>query len=353
MSSTATAEPGTLASWAGGIVEALAQRGIEPARTLAAAGLSDEVFHATGARLSLTQISHLWAFAVEQAGDTIGLEAGRRIRVQSWQTLGIGLMSSRDPQDWFRRAVRYLPLVTDGVDLCLQTQDGGGLCCEARFRVAVPFEDVRMDCLMVSGVDMLRLLFADAPDRLQVALRRAPPADPEPWHRALGPRIVWNAAVCSVGLDNTRSRVAAPDPRWLQLHERLLSDALERLRGGEPVQRVRAEIAAALPRGEPTMDAIAARMSISRRTLQRRLSESGASFSELLDAARREFAQAYLLQGIPSREVTYLLGFSEPTNFHKAFRRWTGQTPRQFIERHADTLDSRSGAAPLTRSGRR
>ena len=70
------------------------------------------------------------------------------------------------------------------------------------------------------------------------------------------------------------------------------------------------------------------------RTLQRRLAEEDTSFARLGDEVRRAFAEKYLAEDrLPIAEVAYLTGFGDPSNFHRAFRRWTGLTPREFRER--------------------
>jgi AraC-like DNA-binding protein len=70
---------------------------------------------------------------------------------------------------------------------------------------------------------------------------------------------------------------------------------------------------------------------MSERTLQWRLREENTTFAEILDSARAELSQLYLREGnIAAYEVTFLLGYSEPSAFHRAFRRWTGQTPQEF-----------------------
>ena len=91
-----------------------------------------------------------------------------------------------------------------------------------------------------------------------------------------------------------------------------------------------------------TIDAVARRLSTTARTLQRRLARSGTSFEELRDDARRQAAELYLsTTTLTIAEVTYLLGYSEPTAFHRAFRRWHGTTPQAF----------RAQAAPSRKSG--
>jgi AraC-like DNA-binding protein len=67
------------------------------------------------------------------------------------------------------------------------------------------------------------------------------------------------------------------------------------------------------------------------RSLQRRLTEEGTRYNDVLSDIRAEFAKRYLARGtISASEVAYLIGFTEPSAFFKAFKRWTGMTPREF-----------------------
>jgi AraC-like DNA-binding protein len=78
-----------------------------------------------------------------------------------------------------------------------------------------------------------------------------------------------------------------------------------------------------------SLDALAARLERPKRTLQRELSRRGTSHQGLVDEARRTRAQAMLETGVTVAEVSDRLGFSEPSAFFRAFRRWTGETPKQ------------------------
>jgi AraC-like DNA-binding protein len=76
---------------------------------------------------------------------------------------------------------------------------------------------------------------------------------------------------------------------------------------------------------------VARALAVSPRTLQRRLESRGTTFGELRDATRRQQAIQYLRDpGIAIKEIAGLLGFSEPSTFYRAFRRWTGATPAHF-----------------------
>ncbi len=79
--------------------------------------------------------------------------------------------------------------------------------------------------------------------------------------------------------------------------------------------------------GELSMDAIARTMGLSRQTLYRRLKAEGVSFDQVLDALRHRMALDYL-ERLSVNETAYLVGFSETSAFSRAFKRWTGASPR-------------------------
>jgi AraC-like DNA-binding protein len=78
---------------------------------------------------------------------------------------------------------------------------------------------------------------------------------------------------------------------------------------------------------------VARRLAISTRTLERRLNEHGVVYRQLVDDTRRVFAVDYLKDRDQSLiEIAFLLGYSEVSAFHRAFRRWTGSTPAKYRE---------------------
>jgi AraC-like DNA-binding protein len=92
--------------------------------------------------------------------------------------------------------------------------------------------------------------------------------------------------------------------------------------------RVRSVLLEALPGGGVDMEAVARRVGMSRRSLQRHLEAEGLTYKGLLQATRHSLAQHYLLKtDLPAAEISFLLGFDEPNSFFRAFRGWTGQTP--------------------------
>jgi AraC-like DNA-binding protein len=95
--------------------------------------------------------------------------------------------------------------------------------------------------------------------------------------------------------------------------------------------RVRRAIWSGLRSGRIDLACVAADLAVSARTAQRRLRDEGTSYAALLDDVRRELAMSMLRgKDVAVYEVAFLLGYAEPSTFHRAFRRWTGTSPREF-----------------------
>jgi AraC-like DNA-binding protein len=84
--------------------------------------------------------------------------------------------------------------------------------------------------------------------------------------------------------------------------------------------------------GEPALGAVAAKLHMSPRSLQRRLRDEGTSFARVLSGLRHDLALRHLRNPqITIGDVAFLLGFSEVSAFHRAFKRWTGRTPAEHL----------------------
>ncbi len=96
------------------------------------------------------------------------------------------------------------------------------------------------------------------------------------------------------------------------------------------VERLAAELVS-LEDGAPTFAFVAGKLGVSHRTLRRRLRELGTSYSKVLAMVRLEAARQRLANdNLTIDEIAYQLGYTEPTNFRHAFRRWTGCAPSAY-----------------------
>ena len=122
------------------------------------------------------------------------------------------------------------------------------------------------------------------------------------------------------------------DETIAQFFDQYLEQELAKLADtGSLQKRVCLAVAKMLSEGVPTLSSVASSLGMSARTLQRRLSDQEQSFQNLVDQARRELAQQLLSETDYSlAEVAFLTGFAEQSGFTRAFKRWSGKTPRSY-----------------------
>ncbi|HYX31927.1 MAG TPA: AraC family transcriptional regulator ligand-binding domain-containing protein [Oligoflexus sp.] len=120
-------------------------------------------------------------------------------------------------------------------------------------------------------------------------------------------------------------------PEMNYFFEKKIDDLLKAKQEGELPRRIKREIMRRLGSHLPiTLQEFAKILALSTRSLQLKLQEAGTSFSTLHEDVQKEFAMGFLREGRPIAEISYALGFSEPSAFQRAFKRWTGESPAQF-----------------------
>jgi AraC-like DNA-binding protein len=185
---------------------------------------------------------------------------------------------------------------------------------------------------MVGAVGMIARRIAGRPIS-PIEVRFMHPAPPDLTHhrRFFGVPIRFESSTNAIVFD------AALLDLPVRSHDAKLSEELQReadaLMDNEPVRGFKAEVRAALALelrgGDPSAERVAGSLDMHAKTLTRRLRREGTTFRQLLDEVRLSLAERYLRQpGLSVEEVAYLLGYSDSSAFHRAFRRWTGHAPR-------------------------
>lgn len=158
------------------------------------------------------------------------------------------------------------------------------------------------------------------------------PADTAVYEEFFGCPVTFGGTLTSVTFPThyLMLPVAYSDPGLRTLLEQQAEALLRALPSNQDFQtELKAALARSLHEGIPTLEHVAQRLAMSPRTLQRRLADLDLSFQHLLDRSRAELARGYLLEGnLTLSEIALLLGYSEQSAFNRAFKRWTGQTPR-------------------------
>lgn len=341
-------EPGRAAAFAGQRLPAsyalrllglLAPRGLGAERLLAGTGLGAAAFTGPDASLSVAQYGQLVANALRLSGDPgLSYELALASRLTSHGFLGYGLMSCATLGQALQLGLRYLHTRLPFHHIELR-RDGARLCLEVSETLPLgPFRQFGFEHLMAelcqlaaglagNGGDDASLLAQaeihhDFPEPAHYARYRArlPPVR----HRQTGNRLCFPAALLE-------QAIATADPLSSELAVAQCERELA-LRGGAGrlnlLERAR-QLMIAEPGRYPELGELAAQLAISPRHLKRRLRALGSGYLPLRDEARRRDALRLLAEpALPIERIAGLVGFDNPANFTRAFRRWTGQTPR-------------------------
>ncbi len=114
-------------------------------------------------------------------------------------------------------------------------------------------------------------------------------------------------------------------------HDAVVLKLLTKLKRGDVVTQAQSKLIELLPSGDCNKAKVAHALNMSARTLHNKLSAAGTGYQQLLDETRQALAEQYIRQlDLSVSEIAYLLGFSDCSNFSRAFHRWTGISPSEF-----------------------
>jgi AraC-like DNA-binding protein len=315
------------------LVAACERLGVDTEALLRGAGIERRLLDDPDARLQNRQAGALWARAYELSGDPVlSLHVAEACPLGAYKVIDYMGTSARTVGEAFRCAARYFPLVNTAVRLPID--DSGdpvtfGVEDEGAGGVSRPFAEF---CLAVF------VLHVRAATGVPFGLRRVTFAHPRPpdvreHERVFGCPVAFEADGNRLHLDRVawEAPASGAHPGVLGVlveHADLLLEKLPR--GPDLVERTRRAIGQRLRGGEPSLEGVARALGMSERSLQRRLRELGYTYNALSDEVRATMARLYLEQpDLALAEVGYLLGFADQSTFHRAFKRWTGRTPRE------------------------
>ncbi|MQA54523.1 helix-turn-helix domain-containing protein [Pseudomonas sp. MC042] len=315
--------------------------GGNPERILGMTGIDPEQLLHPTLSLDLNQYCSVFEEAARQTGNhNFGLRYGQQFRPDSLGLLGYVGMCSATLGEGLRNVARAFPAHQQGS--LLRLVEDGELC---RFDYQVQYGAIlrkRQDAELSLGMfaNLIRHALGQnwAPERVHFEHPQ-----PEAWHEHCK---VFDAPVlfgqpCNA-LVFRRSVLQRPmpghDPKLLAI----LLESLHKLAvaGGDQarpdmVAEVRAQVRDLLGEGYPCLEQVAHNLRMPSWTIQRRLGESGLTFSSLVDTVRQELALYYLQQStLPISELALALGYSEISAFSRAFRRWYGVSPIQWRQAH-------------------
>jgi AraC-like DNA-binding protein len=312
-----------------------AERGLPAGKLLAATTLTPDLLADPAAGVDARQeLAVVRALAGLDGSDAAALELGRRYRVTTFGIFGFACISSPTLRDAMLFALRYfdlsfafcIPHVVLGADrLTLELDDSRVPADVARFLV----------------LRDLTAIFAVMRDLLpEIALEeltfRHETATPEEYRAAFGVLPRFGADACRATLDPALLSRPLPqaNDQTVALCAAQCETLVARRRQRSGIAQLVRERLVRLGGVDAGMDEIAGQLTLSTRTLRRRLTEAGTSYRALVDEVRQTLAEELLDTGVLSVEdVAYRLGYAEASSFIHAFKRWTGMTPAAFARR--------------------
>ncbi|HSW11961.1 MAG TPA: AraC family transcriptional regulator ligand-binding domain-containing protein [Solimonas sp.] len=308
-----------------------AERGIEPQRLLVGTALTPAQLEQPELRIGVEDLSRVVLKTIELTRSPgIGLELGLRAQPTLHGALGYALLSSPSIRAALELLLRYAPLRQPLVGFRMSTE-GGSVVLELQdLQELGPLRAMFHESLLVGLARLLGMLLGERMPTCELWFDFPEPAYCAAQRERLPPlRHGMPASQLRLPAAMLGCRPLMADPVAL----RAAIEACEReralLAAASLSQRVVAQLQAA-PQGYPPLKTVAAHFCVSARTLKRHLSEAGTSYQQLLDEQRRREALRLMARpDLGMDDISERLGYSDPSSFTRAFRRWCGQSPSQ------------------------
>ena len=294
-------------------------------------------------RVPFEAVDRFWALAVERTGNpTIGLDVVEDLNPAIYRSLGVALLCSSSLRDFFQRFERFFAVIStlettafeEGRDVATFTD-----------RRQVEYSNATVGChadaFAAFVVKFIRILYAPDYAPVKVALAWTPPEEYQ--HRYpewFGCQVEFgqDESTIYVDLADLDQELAGANPEIAMQNDKLALAVLEKMRKLDLPAQVYARLIDFLPSGNCSRERVAHSLHMSESAFQKKLKAAGTSYQELLDNTRAELAKHHLSDPDMSvDEVAYMLGFSDCSNFTRAFKRWLGMSPRDYRNGLSDT----------------
>ena len=324
----------TIGSIAALIARTLTTYGCNPEPLLLEAGIDPGKIANPNARFQVLRMQQLWQLAVDRTGDPcFGLTAAAQFQPAVLHGLGLAWLASDTLRDALTRLARYSRLISTAAEVSLKdTRDGVDL-------VVLPpaewteFVHASLDAGMAIFLRMCRTTGGDEITPVRVTLMRPEPDCADRFTEEFRAPVEYGASanVLSFNRDYVDAVLPHANPELARVNDQTVMEYLARFDRERITMQVRTRIIEQLPDGTPNQETIAKSLHVSLRSLQRRLKDEDTNYKTLLETTRHELAVHYIQHSERTiGEITYLLGFSEPSNFTRAFKRWTGKSPADY-----------------------
>lgn len=280
-------------------------------------------------RFPVSRIAHVWrAAALETGSSSLGLELANFYTPTSFHALSMSLWASGSVMEMLERYVLFGAIVSEAIEFALARQGQETLLAIVNGEPLRAHEG--MDSCMSSVLGVCRQVSHDGLAPLRVEMERPEPKHVDRFSHFFGAPIRYSAPRNTLVFRTSDLLQPLPtaDNALAKHNDVMCASYLAQMTRRRWSNKVYVKLIQVLPAGECSERKIADLLEISADKLRKVLREEGVTYRQILNDTRKQLAMHYLNQHHLSLiGICYLLGFSEPSNFSRAFRRWTGRTP--------------------------
>jgi AraC-like DNA-binding protein len=282
------------------------------------------------ATVTTAQYFALWWAVEDLSGDPgLGLRMASNAETGAHPPSSLAAFYARDYRDGLLRLARFKRLCTPET---LQIDEDPAMATVSHLwpNAAEAEPHIATDITFATVMELGRRGTGRMIAPMQVELRRSRPT-PDVHAAYFGCPVRYGAERNRMMLRHADLDLpfAGYNPELLEMLTPALAGALRDLEAQTSLSdQVKAVLLQALPSGRPDIADVAREMGMSERTLQRRITDEGTAFRELVNAARHDLSRRLLSdQTNDMAEVAYMLGYQDTRSFYRAFRSWEGTTP--------------------------
>jgi len=317
---------------------------IDSTQALKTCGIDSHTLQDQEARISSQKFNVLVDYCNQQLeSNDFSIQVAKQFQPSMFHVLGYAMMSSSSLKDALGRIVKYKQVLSNSSELSL-IEDGTDLIFNMTlFSRPDSDEKVLSRCVVETWLGTIVQFARELVDQT-LELKKVVLCYPKPDHDTgylndyFQCDVEFNANTSMLVFDLQQANIPllSGNPQVNQIHEKLLAELLSRVNKDDLTNMVITLICDVLPLGAPSQTDIANQLNMSLRNLQRKLHDNGTNYKDILDNIRKKLTLGYISQKhLSISEISYLVGFSDTSNFNRAFRRWTNQAPGKY---RTDTL---------------
>ncbi|BBB27123.1 AraC family transcriptional regulator [Amphritea japonica] len=329
------------------LVGLLKEKGFGLSQILALTSINPELLKSANHQITYSQYRQLIQNAISLTNNpALGLEFGHRLNISGSGVINMGIMAASNIHDALLFCERTTEVINPSVSFVIKPK---GSCLTLEIIERLPWGDTghfMVDTAFAVLASIINLLDPLIIQQMKFNFMHPVQAPPSYYQINLPDATIQfetNTNSFSLPLDSSQRSLPTFNPQTVEQAEKILEKQILRIHDKRlaitlPIRQMILESEGEMISNEK----VAQRFNISSRTLNRRLKSFGTSFSDIVAEVRYSVARDLLKNSSDSiDQIAYKLGYSDSSNFSKAFKIWSDKTPTQFRESSEDTSNNK------------